>query len=415
MLDRFIVAYVCSAACAAQNPWSDLGQALPGSAGAPLLEPHGPLANGSPTVLELRQARANAQAFLVGGLSSLALPLAGGVLVPAPDYIAPPTLTGTDGSAHFELDWPVVLGGGVPAYFQWWVLDPIATQGLAASNAMTSTSQPAIATSNFALPWINGTACASEPLIQIQQYDADTFVLRQSLCTNFEAPFMTLLFGTDKVLLQDTGNGGIPIASVVQTVIQDWLTAHGQSSIQLIVSHSHGHGDHVKGDPQFVGLPNTTLVGTGQAAVQAFFQLSNWPLGSSAYDLGGGRIVDVLPLPGHQAAHIALYDRRTSLVFTDDSLYAGRLYISDFPVYRASMQRLADFLADKPIAHVLGCHVEMSGTPGVDFPLGSLVHPHEHPLQLRRRHLLELVHALDGMASAPFKDVHAEFIVFPLN
>ncbi|TAJ17830.1 MAG: MBL fold metallo-hydrolase [Planctomycetota bacterium] len=275
-------------------------------------------------------------------------------------------------------------------------------------------SQPAIAPQPFAAPWINGTQCATDPLIQVQQYDADTFVLRQSLCTNFEAPFMYLLFGTDKVLLQDTGNGGIPIQATVQSIIDQWLLAHGQASIQLIVSHSHGHGDHTKGDPQFVGKPNTTVVGTSQSAVAAFFSLTSWPLGSTAYDLGGGRIVDVLPLPGHQAAHIALYDRRTSLVFTGDSLYPGRLYISDFPVYRASMQRLADFLADKPIAHVLGTHIEMSSVPGVDFPLGSLVHPNEHRLQLRRWHLLELVHALDDMVGAPFKDVHADFIVFPL-
>jgi glyoxylase-like metal-dependent hydrolase (beta-lactamase superfamily II) len=375
---------------------------------------HGPLAASSPAVLELANAKPAAPAFLIGGLSNLALPLAGGVLVPAPDSISPAQLTDAQGNAHVEFAWPAVLGPGVPAWFQWWLIDPLAPQELAASNALTTTSQPPITPHSFAAPWINGTQCANDPLIQVQQYDADTFVLRQSLCTNFEAPFMYLLFGTDKVLLQDTGNGGIPIASVVQSLIQQWLVAQGQASIQLIVSHSHGHGDHIKGDAQFAGQPDTTVVGTSQGAVAAFFGLSSWPLGSSAYDLGGGRIVDVLPLPGHQAAHIALYDRRTSLVFTGDSLYPGRLYIADFPVYRASMQRLADFLADKPVAYVLGTHIEMSGTPGIDFPLGSLVHPNEHRLQLSRWHLLELVHALDGMAGAPFKDVHADFIVFPL-
>ncbi|HEY0436461.1 MAG TPA: hypothetical protein VGC92_07470, partial [Phenylobacterium sp.] len=41
-------------------------------------------------------------------------------------------------------------------------------------------------------PWIDGTA-ASEPPMQAQRYDADTFVIRQSVKTNFEAPFLYLL------------------------------------------------------------------------------------------------------------------------------------------------------------------------------------------------------------------------------
>lgn len=414
-LSLLLIASACAAPNArAQAPWSNLGQSLPGTNGPPTLSAHGPLAAGSPAVLELKRAKPGALAFLVGGLSNLALPLAGGVLVPSPDSISPAQLTDANGNAHIEFAWPEVLGPGVPAWFQWWLVDPVAAQGLAASNALTTTSHPAIAPHTFAAPWINGTQCATDPSIQVQQYDGDTFVLRQSLCTNFEAPFMYLLFGTDKVLMQDTGNGGIPIQATVQAIIDQWLVAHGQASIQLIVSHSHGHGDHIKGDSQFTGKPNTTVVGTSQSAVAAFFSLSSWPLGSTAYDLGGGRVIDVLPLPGHQAAHIALYDRSRSLVFTGDSLYPGRLYISDFAAYRASIQRLVDFLADKPIAHVLGTHIEMSTTPGVDFALGSLVHPNEHGLELRRWHLLELLHAVDAMVGAPFKDVHADFIVFPL-
>ena len=56
---------------------------------------------------------------------------------------------------------------------------------------------------------------------------------------------MYLIFGEDKVLMQDTGAGGIPIATAVYGIIDDWLAANGKSSIELIVTHSHGHGDHV--------------------------------------------------------------------------------------------------------------------------------------------------------------------------
>ncbi|WP_070158049.1 hypothetical protein [Sphingobium phenoxybenzoativorans] len=61
--------------------------------------------------------------------------------------------------------------------------------------------------------WIDGTA-ATEPETQIQSIDADTFVIRQSVKTNFEAPFLYLIFGKDRALLIDSGAGGLKICFV---------------------------------------------------------------------------------------------------------------------------------------------------------------------------------------------------------
>src|SRR3954451_17660643 len=84
---------------------------------------------------------------------------------------------------------------------------------------------PAAATAKplFA-PWIDGTA-AAEPQTQVQRYDADTYVIRQSVKTNFEAPFLYLLFGKDRALLLDTGAGGLKVRPAVDAVIADWLKA----------------------------------------------------------------------------------------------------------------------------------------------------------------------------------------------
>src|SRR5882757_10928983 len=79
-------------------------------------------------------------------------------------------------------------------------------------------------------PWIGGTA-ASEPQMQVQRYDADTYVIRQSVKTNFEAPFLYLLFGKDRVLLLDSGAGGLKIRPTIDGVITDWLAAHHRTSI----------------------------------------------------------------------------------------------------------------------------------------------------------------------------------------
>ena len=52
--------------------------------------------------------------------------------------------------------------------------------------------------------WIDGTG-ASEPQMQLQPYDAATYLIRQSVRTHFEAPFIYLVFGKDRALLLETG------------------------------------------------------------------------------------------------------------------------------------------------------------------------------------------------------------------
>ncbi|MFO0611494.1 MAG: MBL fold metallo-hydrolase [Polyangiaceae bacterium] len=282
----------------------------------------------------------------------------------------------------------------------------------ATSSASTGTGM--MMSNGFPPHWPDGTSCASEDPIYVWKYSEDTYILRQSLCTSFEGPFLYLLFGQDKVLLEDTGDGGIPVQSTVQAIIDAWLTAHGKASIELVVAHSHGHGDHVAGDGQFAGAPNTTLVGTSASAVKAFFGFTAWPDEIRTFDLGG-RALEVIPIPGHQAAHIAIYDPRDRLLLTGDTLYPGRLYVSDFPSYKASTHRLATYagMASHPIDFVLGTHVEMTTTKGKDFPFQAVSHPNEHALELGVAHLLELDAAVQAMAS-PKNEVHDDFIVYPL-
>lgn len=196
----------------------------------------------------------------------------------------------------------------------------------------------------FAEPWIDGDGgdCATEPDIQAQRVDANTWVLRQSLCTNYEGPFLYLLFGEEKVLLEDTGAGGVDVRGAVEGIVAQWLAEHAKTGIQRIVVNSHAHGDHTAGNASFQNKPDTTVVGTSVAAVQSFFGIANWPTDIATYDLGG-RVIDVIPIPGHQAAHIALYDHATRWLLTGDTLYPGRLYVSNFPAYVASLERLVAF------------------------------------------------------------------------
>lgn len=263
--------------------------------------------------------------------------------------------------------------------------------------------------------WIDGTHGA-EPVTQVQALDADTFVIRQSVHTNFEAPFLYLLFGRDKALLIDTGAEGGQIRPTVDRLINAWLAAHKRDHIPLVVAHSHSHGDHVAGDAAFRARPDTTVVGLEPADVASFFGIRRWPQDSVRFDLGG-RALSILPTPGHQAAAIMVYDPRLKILLSGDTLYPGRLYI---PVNflddnRASIDRLSAFAARHPIRAVLGAHIEMTRTPGRDYPHEAATHPDEHPLELPARAIAELRTGLKArldMAGQP--QVHDHFILFPV-
>jgi glyoxylase-like metal-dependent hydrolase (beta-lactamase superfamily II) len=223
-----------------------------------------------------------------------------------------------------------------------------------------------------------------------------------------------LLFGERSAMLVDTGAQTADVAGAVGQAIDNWSARHGGRSVSLVVVHSHGHGDHVAGDPQFRGRPNTTLVAASPEAITAFFGLTAWPEASAPYNLSG-RIIDVIPIPGHEPASIALYDRRTGLLLTGDTLYPGRLYVRDGHAFAASIRRLVAFTLDKPIAHILGAHIENTRTPYVDYAEGTKYQPDEHALELGRAHLLELNDALTEARGTVARQAFRDFTIWPVQ
>ena len=226
-----------------------------------------------------------------------------------------------------------------------------------------------------------------------------------------------MLFRSDQRVLQiDSGAGGLKIRPTIDKVIADWSRAHGLSSIQLVVAHSHAHHDHVAGDEEFTGRPDTVVVGHSPEEVAAFFNVHSWPTEIVSFDLGGGHVLDIIPSPGHEPAEISVYDRSNHLLLMGDELYPGRLYIPtrDFKIYQATIDRVADFIHSRPVAWILGNHIEMTQTPGRDYPMHVPSHPLEHRLELPSSRLLELHAAVDAMGDLPRLEVHDDFIIYPL-
>ena len=49
-----------------------------------------------------------------------------------------------------------------------------------------------------------GSVCTGTPSLKVHAYNANTFILRQPACTNYEKRFLYLLFGWRRALLRDT-------------------------------------------------------------------------------------------------------------------------------------------------------------------------------------------------------------------
>ena len=265
--------------------------------------------------------------------------------------------------------------------------------GLLASGQLASAQ---LAPGSLDVQWSEGAEdCEASPSlapIQVHQYDAQTFVLRESLCATFEAPFIYLLLGSSKALLIDTGAVEDPKVMPLADTVMGLLPMVGDSKMPLQVLHTHRHLDHRAGDPQFAHLPGVHVVPAFLEEMRKHFGFESWPEGLAQVELGH-RTIDVIPTPGHEPTHIVFYDRNTGLFFSGDFLLPGRLLVDDSDEYQASAQRVADFIRNRPIAHVLGAHIEMDRGEEL-FPWQSTFHPHERALPLKKEDLLSLPETL---------------------
>ncbi|MFH0944997.1 MAG: PQQ-binding-like beta-propeller repeat protein [Planctomycetota bacterium] len=123
-----------------RSTWTDLGSALAGATGEPVLLGQGELKAQQVARLKLKNALPNSVSALVLGLSNAGTPFKGGTLVPATDVVVFGLPTGSAGELPLTAQVPAAMAAGVPLYFQYWIVDPAGPWGFAASNAVTVTT-----------------------------------------------------------------------------------------------------------------------------------------------------------------------------------------------------------------------------------------------------------------------------------
>lgn len=119
----------------AGSAWSDLGSALAGVTGDPVLSGIGDLSSGSLNRLNVSNAAPSSVAGYLVGASAISAPFKGGVLVPNPDLVLlfNTTAQGTLGLGFIQ---PAGFPAGVSIYVQVGVQDAAAVAGVALSNAL---------------------------------------------------------------------------------------------------------------------------------------------------------------------------------------------------------------------------------------------------------------------------------------
>jgi hydroxyacylglutathione hydrolase len=275
---------------------------------------------------------------------------------------------------------------------------------------------------NLDVAWIHGSAAAkynTDPDIQVHACNEHTFILRQNMAVHYEAPFMFLLFGATRAVLLDTGATAearfFPLRRTVDEIMDAWLASHPHpADYGLIVLHTHSHSDHVAADAQFDGRAHTEVIGAKLEPAWDYFGFTGDPDAVAQLDLGG-RVLDCLATPGHHQAAVTYYDRYSGILFTGDTIYPGRLYVFDWPEFVRSIDRLAAWCAQQPVSHLLGCHIEMSTTPGADYPVGWTYQPDEPPLELTPGDLLQIQATLKEHDFRRDRYVLPQLIVTPVE
>lgn len=122
------------------SPFSDLGHALAGTEGDPVLTGAGTLEPSTPVAFRITNAAPFSSASLIVGFSLLELPFKGGVLVPTPSLVLPPLPTNGVGKLVLGVTWPAAAPSGLPLYLQAWLPDAAGPAGFAATNGLRATT-----------------------------------------------------------------------------------------------------------------------------------------------------------------------------------------------------------------------------------------------------------------------------------
>ena len=274
--------------------------------------------------------------------------------------------------------------------------------------------------------WIHGSKNCDdnqEKKIDVLAIDEKTYILRQSKCSNYEAPFIYLFIGRNKIAIVDTGatkdESLFPLFKTIKAIIENkGANTNSDNFVKMsdqdvLVLHTHSHSDHHEGDKQFRGYKNITIVQPSQDGLINNLGFTDNLDEEKIIDLGERKLI-LFQIPGHQEESIAIYDEQSKWLLTGDTLYPGAIYVKNWSNFRASVNRLAKFSEKHDVSAVLGSHIEMTMIPGNFYSIGSTYQPEESPLALTVNHIKQLQDKIKDL-DEPTEMVFDDFVIIPLS
>lgn len=140
-----------------------------------------------------------------------------------------------------------------------------------------------------------------------------------------------LVLGETSALLIDTGAGGVNLRQAVLSV----------TSLPVRIVNTHAHFDHISGNGAFpMRFAHPMEIA---ALAKAGYQAAPVNDGSG-FDLGG-RLLQVVSLPGHSPGSIGLWDTEAGLLFAGDVVARGRAVIltmdgASLEAYQRALDRI---------------------------------------------------------------------------
>ena len=118
--------------------------------------------------------------------------------------------------------------------------------------------------------------------------------------------------------------------------------------------------------------------------------------------------------PGHNEAAITFHDAYTELMLTADTVYPGRLYVQDWPAFRATIDSADRVRGDPSGESCVGLPHRDDHDAWSRLPIRTLTvsSPDEPPLEMTVDQLREIRRAIGEIGDQPGRYVYPEFVIY---